>query len=71
VENNALKNDLDAMQHLQARFDQIRVTMDEESARRVQAEAEAERLRNQLAQSSSQAATDIENLKRALDDLRF
>jgi len=71
VENNALKNDLDAMKHLQARFDQIRVTMDEESARRVQAEAEAERLRNQLAQSSSQAATDIENLKRALDDLRF
>lgn len=35
------------------------------------AEAENERLRTQLAQVQSQAATDIENLKQALDDLRF
>lgn len=59
------------MHHLQAKFEQTRITLDEEAARRVNAETEAERLRQQLAHSSSQSATDIENLKRALDDLRF
>ena len=49
----------------------MRVTLEEESSRRVHAEAENERLRTQLVQVQSQAATDIENLKQALDDLRF
>ncbi len=51
-ENQQLKNDLTEMQHLQAKFDQMRITLDEETSRRSQAEAEAERLRNQLAQLS-------------------
>ena len=48
-ENQALKSDLEEMKHLQAKFYQMRITLDEETSRRSQAEAEAERLRNQLA----------------------
>ena len=59
------------MKHLKAQFDQTRITLDEETSRRVTAEAENERLRSQMNQNQSQSATDIENLKRALDDLRF
>ena len=33
------------MHHLQAKFEQTRITLDEEAARRVNAETEAERLR--------------------------
>lgn len=33
------------MYHLQAKFDSMRITLDEETARRVKAEAEADRLR--------------------------
>ena len=71
AENRRLKDDLNEMHHLQAKFEQTRITLDEEAARRVAAETEADRLRLQLSQTSSQSATDIENLKRALDDLRF
>ena len=53
------------------KYEQTRISLEEEAARRVHAETEADRLREQLAQVQSQSATDIENLKRALDDLRF
>lgn len=69
--NLRLRNDLDSMKHLQAKFDQTRITLDEEAARRVTAEAEADRLRSKLSQSQAQSATDMENMKKALDDLRF
>ena len=50
VENRRLRDELEQMQHLQAKYDQLRITLEEESARRVNAEAEVERLRSQLAQ---------------------
>ena len=49
-DNQRLRNELDSMKHLQSRFDQTRITLDEESARRVASEAEADRLRSQLEQ---------------------
>jgi len=52
-DNRRLKEDLDDLRHLQAKFDQTRVTLDEEAARRVASEAEADRLRAQLAGSQS------------------
>ena len=45
VENRRLKDELEQMHHLQAKYDQLRVTLEEESARRVNAETEADRLR--------------------------
>ena len=59
------------MHHLQAKFDQIRITLDEETARRVKAEAEADRLRGSLLETQNQSSTDIDNLRKALEDLRF
>ena len=70
-ENRRLGNELEDLRHLHSKFEQMKVTLDEESARRVQAEAECDRLRNQLMEVQSNATTDIENLKRALEDLRF
>ena len=35
AENKILKNELDDMKHLHAKFDQTRITLDEETARRV------------------------------------
>lgn len=71
IENRQLKDELEQMQHVHAKYEQTRISLEEESARRVNAETEADRLREQLSQVQSQSAIDIENMKRALDDLRF
>jgi len=49
-ENRRLSDELDDLKHLKAKFDQTRVTLEEENNRRVRAEAEAERLRCSLSQ---------------------
>ena len=59
------------MKHLESKFDQIRVSLEEETQRRMNSEKEADRLRNELNSVVNQSAEDTENLKRAVDDLRF
>ena len=49
IENRRLKDELEQMQHLQAKYEQTRISLEEEAARRVHAETEADRLREQLA----------------------
>ncbi len=49
-ENRRLRDELDDLKHLKAKFDQTRITLDEETKRRVCAETEAERLRCSLSQ---------------------
>ena len=49
IENRRLRDELDDMKHLNSKFEQMRVTLDEEAARRVAAEAEADRVRSQMA----------------------
>ena len=70
-ENQALKQQLDALKHLEAKFEQIKISLEEETQRRASADAEGDRLRMQLNHVTGQSTNDIENLKRALDDLRF
>lgn len=66
-----MKSQLDALKHLEAKFEQIKISLEESEQRRANADAEADRLRVQLNHVSGQSTSDIENLKRALDDLRF
>ena len=70
-ENQELKIQLDALKHLESKFDQIRVSLEEETQRRMNSEKEADRLRTELNSVVNQSAEDTENLKRAVDDLRF
>ena len=44
-ENRRLSSDLDEMKYLQSKYDQMKITLEEESARRNNAEAEADRVR--------------------------
>ena len=66
-----MKGQLDALKHLEAKFEQLKISLEESEQRRANADAEADRLRVQLNHVSGQSTSDVENLKRALDDLRF
>ena len=44
-ENQALKSQLDALKHLEAKFEQIKISLEEETQRRANADAEGDRLR--------------------------
>ena len=48
--NRRLGTELEDLKHLHAKFEQMKVTLDEEGARRVQAESECDRLRQNLAE---------------------
>ena len=45
TENRRLTSDLDELKYLQSKYDQMKITLEEESARRNNAEAEADRVR--------------------------
>ena len=70
-QNQELKIQLDAMKHLESKFDQIRVSLEEETQRRVNSEKECDRLRTQLNDVINQSTEDNENLKRAIDELKL
>ena len=59
------------MKHLEAKFDQMKISLEEESRRRSTAEAENERLRDDLQRTTNNSNHDIETLRRALDELRI
>ena len=45
AENRRLSSDLEELKYLQSKYDQMKITLEEESARRNNAEAEADRVR--------------------------
>ena len=45
AENRRLSSDLEELKYLQSTYDQMKITLEEESARRNNAEAEADRVR--------------------------
>ena len=54
-----------------AKYNQIRISLEEEQQRRVYADTEADRLRRTLGDLQTATSSEIENLKRALDELRM
>ncbi len=70
-ENKALKQELDEYRQKDAKYCQVRVTLEQESQRRVASDAEADRLRFQHAQLQQSSSLELSNLRKALDDLRF
>ena len=70
-ENVRLAKELDDLRVRDAKYTQMRISLEEETQRRVNAESEADRIRHQLEMTKGQSSQDIENLRRALDDLRL
>lgn len=54
-----------------AKYNQTRISLEEETQRRVSADAEADRLRMTLSDLQTKSAFEIEGQKRALEELRY
>lgn len=71
VENEGLRRDLDNMRNMENINQQLKTQYEDERQMRINSEGDISRLREQLADSMSTGATEIDNLRRALDDMRY
>lgn len=66
-----LAKDLEAYREKDAKYAQIRMTLEDESQRRVLAEADCDRLRNALSELQAKTSAEIDNNKRVIDELKY
>lgn len=69
--NQMLQQDVDMYREKEIKYNQVRISLDEEQQRRVYADTESDRLRNALSDLQCSSSHEIENLKRAVDELRM
>jgi len=71
AENEGLRRDLESMRGIQETNLQLNNQFQDERQMRINSEADIARLREQLADCMSTSKTDIDNLRRAIDDMKY
>lgn len=66
-----MAKELEIFKEKDAKYNQTRVSLDEEIQRRISTENELDRVRTALADLQSKSSIDIENLKRNLEELKL
>ena len=66
-----MQQDVDMYREKEIKYNQVRISLDEEQQRRVYEDTESDRLRNALSDLQCSSSHEIENLKRAVDELRM
>ena len=71
TEKDGLRRDLEAMRNAEEMHRQLKNQYDNERQMRINGEGDISRLREQLADAMATSNKDLENLRRALDDMKY
>lgn len=71
TENDGLRRDLESMRNAEEMHRQLKNQYDNERQMRINGEGDISRLREQLADQMATSNKELENLRRALDDMKY